>query len=82
MSKHRTTEDLRETLFDVIDRLKENKMETRVASGIVNAAKTIIDTAQLELNASLVSLRLESVKTGVHFGPLLLTKQSEGEGTK
>lgn len=72
--KGKTTEDLRQTLFDAIDAVKVGSMEIRVASSIVKLAEKIIQTAQLELEYSQTCSRLDKQDQGISTGPILLTK--------
>lgn len=79
MSKNRTTADLRETLFDVMDKVKSGNMEPRQAKAIADIADRIIETADLELRYSEIVSRLDRDGQDINPGPLMLTTKSKEE---
>lgn len=77
MPKTQTTADLRATLFDAIEMVKSNRMDTATAKTIATLASEIVKTAQLEMQyAQTVSL-LDKHDQGICPGPLLLVEQSD-----
>lgn len=45
----KTIEDLRESLFDTLDKVKNSEMNTETASVICEIAKVVIDSARAEI---------------------------------
>jgi hypothetical protein len=70
----RTSEDLREILFDSIDRVRQGSMEPKEAAIISNLADRIIRTVEVELNYALACSKLDKDDQGVSPGPLMLTQ--------
>ena len=71
--QHRTTEDLRNVLFEAIEGVRSGDMTPSQGNLVVKLASAILDSAKVELDASLVAMRLELSKTDVKYGPILLT---------
>ena len=72
----RTTQDLRETLFDCLEQVKAGTMEPKVADQIVKISREIVNTARLELDHSQILSKLDKDDMGVATGPVLLTSDS------
>jgi hypothetical protein len=79
MSKHRTSEELRESLFLIIDLVREGKIEAKEANVIVKAAETICKTVELEIEYAKTLEKLENSDSGIAVGRILLTqKKADG----
>ena len=76
---NRTTEDLRETLFDCIEKVKAGTLDTKKSREVVNLAKVVLDSARLELDHSQVLSRLDKDGQEVNTGPILLTQMKPAE---
>jgi hypothetical protein len=74
---HRTTEDLRETLFGVIDDLRAGRIDKKDAQVICNLAKSIIETADLEITVAKTYLEIDKKGTDTAIGAYLLTKKDD-----
>jgi hypothetical protein len=71
----RTSEDLRETLFDTIEKVRSGAMEPKEANTIAALADRIIKTVEVELDYALACSKLDKQDQGVNPGPLLLTQE-------
>lgn len=76
MPDQRTTENLREMLFDTIENLKSGKIDDRDALVISKLADNIIKTADIELKYAETVSRLDRDDQGISPGPLMLTNKS------
>lgn len=72
---HRTTETLREMLFDAIEQVRDGTMDPRIGKNIADLADRIIKSAEIELKFSQTVSRLDAQGQGISPGPLLLTKE-------
>jgi len=72
----KTTQDLRQTLFDAIEAVSSGKMETKDALTISKLADNIIKTADLELRYSKTCSELDMENQGITTGPILLTDKT------
>lgn len=70
----RTSEDLRETLFDTIEKVRNREMDPKDANTIASLADRIIKTVEVELDYALACSKLDKQDQGVSPGPLLLTQ--------
>ena len=77
MSAHRTTETLRDLLFNAIDKTINGDITPADARNVALLADKIIDTARLELQYSETVSRLDQQGQGVSTGPVLLTGKTE-----
>lgn len=77
MAEQRTTEDLRNTLMNAIDKVEAGQMDDKTARTIATLADKVISTAKLELEYSLAVSRLDKDDQGISPGPLLLTRKQE-----
>ncbi len=75
MSKHRTTESLREILFSAIESIVSGEMEIEDGKAIAILSDRIIKSAELEIKFSKMTSDLELKDQGISIGPLLLTKE-------
>lgn len=73
----RTTEDLREILFNTLDDVRSGKIDHQQARAVGDLAGRIVDTAELELSYANTLERLDGGVSGVSPGRLLLTQASE-----
>lgn len=71
---HRTTETLRETLFQSIEDVHSGKIDRFQAREIGNLADKIVKTAEIELRYAMTASNLDRQDQGISPGPLLLTK--------
>ena len=71
--KNKTTADLRESLFDTMEKVKTKEIDPKQAAQVANVAKTIIDSARLELDHSKVLSKLDKDDQKIVTGPILLT---------
>ena len=69
----KTTQTLREILFDAIERIRAGTLDKAEAREIGTLADRIIQTAEIELRYSLAVSRLDKDGQGISPGPLLLT---------
>lgn len=74
-NKAKTTETLRETLFDTLDDLKAGRIDHKEATVISKLADSIIKTADIELKYSKTISTLDKQDQGISPGPLLLTQE-------
>lgn len=72
--KKQTTEDLRMTLFDCIEKVKTGKMHHKDARAITVLADKVIQTAKLEMEYAETLSRLDKDGQGVSPGPMLLAQ--------
>jgi hypothetical protein len=79
MASKQTTEDLRTTLFECIQKVKDGSMAPNEAKAITTLADKIIQSAKLELEVAVTLSKLDKDNQGVDFGPLLLTAQKGNE---
>lgn len=73
MEKQLTTADLRKILFETIEGLRSGEIETDDAKAIAILSGRIIDTAKMEIDYALACARIDSGKSEVSLGPVLLT---------
>lgn len=73
----RTTEDLRETLFDTLDQLCAGKKTPQEAAQICNISQTILKTAEIEIKYALTLDKLDKSDTGISPGRLFLTNKKK-----
>lgn len=73
--KHRTTEHLREMLFDTIDKIKSGQMDFQEAKAVSDLAGRIVQSAELELKYSEIMLKLRKEDDELSAGPVLLTQK-------
>lgn len=73
----RTTETLREELFQAIKKVREKTMDAEDAKVIATLADKIIAAAKIEMDYALVLSKLDSDKTEIPVGPMLLTKSGD-----
>ncbi len=76
--KHRTTEDLRDTLFDTIDGVRSGHIDTRQAKAVSDLADKIIKTADLEMDYARTCDQLDKSDNGILPRPMLLTSEKKG----
>lgn len=85
MSKHRTTEDLREILFETIDDVRSGKLETKEAGIVLKLAEQVCKTAELEIQYALADDKLlrneQGERMGGGIGRILLTQKDTGNGS-
>ena len=72
--KTHTTETLRQTLFDTIDKVLAKEVTVSEASQISTLAQTILKTADLELKYTLTLDKLDGKGSALNTGPMLLTQ--------
>lgn len=77
MASKQTTEDLRSTLFDCIDAVKNGTMDPSEAKAVTALADKVIQTAKLEMEYAETLSRLDKDDQGVSVGPMLLTQQKD-----
>lgn len=77
MANTNTTQTLRETLFDCIEKVRSGTMSPSDARTIATLADKIIDSAELELRYSETVSKLDREGQGITTGPLLLTNGKE-----
>lgn len=77
MADQKTTETLRATLFDVIDKVIDGSLDTDSAKVVGIMADKIIATAELELKHSETVSRLDAQGQGINTGTLLLVNKNE-----
>lgn len=75
----RTTESLRETLFDTLDQLSTGETTPQQAAQVANLAQVIIKTAELEIKYVLTLDKLDRGEQGLSPGPLLLAQRRDVE---
>ncbi len=63
----KTVKDLRNDLFDTLDKLKSGKMEIDKAKAITNVAQTIVNSAKVEVD---FIKAVGGIATGSGFIPL------------
>lgn len=68
----RTTESLRDILFDEIDAMRSDKADPTRARSIATLSREILSTARLELQFQETSARLQREGATVNFQPLAL----------
>jgi len=73
--KTKTTESLRETLFDTLDKLTKREIDVSEATAITKIADSIIKTADIELKYAATVDKLDAHDQGISPGPLLLTNK-------
>lgn len=74
---HRTTETLRESLFQAIEDVRTGAIDRFQAREIGNLADKIVKSAEIELRYALTLSNLDRQDQGISPGPLLLTKSKE-----
>ena len=67
-----TTENLRSTLFEVVDNLVAGKMDVQEAAVICKAADQIIKSAALEIKYAETQARLEMMDTSTSIEKVVL----------
>lgn len=72
-NRGKTTADLREMLFSVIEEVRAGKISNAQARAISEAAEKIIETADLELRYSAMCSRLDKDGQEISPGKILLT---------
>ena len=72
MSK--TTEDLRQMLFDTIEGVKSGDVTVQQARAIGDTAQKIIDSVDIELRYALTQSNLDKQDQGITAGRVLLTQ--------
>lgn len=70
--KQRTTESLRDLLFDEIDALRGEDGDPARARTVATLSREILSTARLELQFQETAARLQSQGASVNFAPLAL----------
>lgn len=70
--KTRTTETLRETLFEVMDRIMEGTIEVKEAKAVCDTAGRIIESAELEISIAEFYAKHDAKGTDVSIGRHLL----------
>ena len=75
----RTSEDLRELLFDTIERVRGGSIEPKEASIVATLADKIIRTVEVEINYAVACSQLDKDDQGINPGPLLLTQGSASD---
>lgn len=70
--KQRTTESLRDLLFDEIDALRGEDADPVRARTVATLSREILSTARLELQFQETTARLQSQGASVNFAPLAL----------
>ena len=63
----KTVKDLRETLFDTLDKLKDGTIELDKAKAITNVSQTIVNSAKVEVD---FIKAVGGIATGSGFIPL------------
>jgi hypothetical protein len=63
----KTVKDLRDDLFDTLEKLKDGKMEIDKAKAITNVAQTIVNSAKVEVD---FIKAVGGIATGSGFIPL------------
>lgn len=71
--KGKTSQDLREILFDTIEKVRSGEMRASEARAVSDLAEKVLDTVEAELRYSRECDRLDQSPTGISPGPLLLT---------
>lgn len=79
MAEQKTTEDLRRTLFDVIEKVRTGDISTSEAVTISKLADNIIKTADLELKHAMAVSKLDKDEQGITPGPLMLANKKEDD---
>lgn len=74
--KNRTTQDLRDILFNSMDDVRSGKLDAKGAAQVANLAKVALDSARLELDHSKCLSKLDADGQQVTTGPLLLTSDN------
>jgi len=77
--KARTTETLRSTLFDVIDDLRDRKIEVKEAKAVCDIAGRIIETADLEITVAKTYADIDKKDVDISIGAYLLTAPDDKE---
>ncbi len=75
MKARKTTADLREILFQTMERVAAGEIDPKEAREVSNLATRIIDSARLELDYSQTLSRLDRDGQDIATGPVLLTDQ-------
>lgn len=75
--QHRTTETLRDVLFQTLDDLREHKISDKDALAVCKLSAEIVKTAELELRMATTVSALDKQDQGVGVGPLLLTAEKK-----
>ena len=75
MASKQTTEDLRQILFDCIEKVKDGSMGSSEAKAVTSLADKIIQSAKLELEYAQTVSRLDKEDQGINPGPLMLTNK-------
>lgn len=71
-TKQRTTEGLRDILFDEIEVMRSDKADPARARAVASLSREILSTARLELNFQETMARLQSSGASAGFQPLAL----------
>jgi hypothetical protein len=72
--RQRTSADLRETLWETIEGVKNGDISAASARAVSELADKILDTVEAELRYSEGLARLDASDSGISTGPLLLTE--------
>ena len=75
--KGKTSQDLRATLFETIEQVRNGEIRAAEARAVSDLAERVIDTVEAELKYSQHLERLDRSDTGISPGPILLTDGSE-----
>ena len=70
--KQRTTESLRDILFEEIDAMRGDKADPTRARVVAGLSREILSTARLELQFQVTAARLKAEGANVSFAPLAL----------
>jgi len=76
MASNRTTETLREMLFETAESLRAGKISVQDAKAMVSVAGAIVKTAELEIQYAEVLHKMDASENGVNPGPMLLTQDA------
>ena len=68
----RTTQGLRDILFDEIERMRSDKGDPQRAMAVANLSKQILNTAKVELEFHRTMAELESAGDPISLGTLAL----------
>ena len=71
--EHRTTESLRDLLFQTIDDVRSGRMSANDAAAVGKLSNQVIETAKLEIQYAEACIELDAL--GITPGKLLLTEK-------
>lgn len=80
MGKVRTTETLREALFDALEKVKSGDLSVAEARAVCEASGRILDTVRIEMDYTELMLKIEKEENTMATGPLLLFDKAKESG--